>query len=257
MHQDWLNYAALDVDVLHELWDALSAELDSQGKIAWAQAEFAAILNAAPKPPKTEKWRSTTGLNEVKDQRGLAIARSLWEARERLAIKLDVSPGRLIPDSSISALAKNPVATRPELASNRSFVGRASRSYLDTWWAALQEAQNTRDLPPLRLPLTGIPNHRVWANRFPDANARLLALKPAIVVIADKVKIPLENLLTPDYLRQLAWEPPADITTQSVAVFLSGLGAREWQVQLVSEDLAQALLKQQQDANKANEADLS
>lgn len=257
MHQDWLNYAALDVDVLHELWDALSAELDSQGKIAWAQAEFAAILNAAPKPPKTEKWRSTTGLNEVKDQRGLAIARSLWEARERLAIKLDVSPGRLIPDSSISALAKNPVATRPELASNRSFVGRASRSYLDTWWAALQEAQNTRDLPPLRLPLTGIPNHRVWANRFPDANARLLALKPAIVVIADKVNIPLENLLTPDYLRQLAWEPPADITTQSVAVFLSGLGAREWQVQLVSEDLAQALLKQQQDANKAKEPDLS
>jgi ribonuclease D len=257
MHQDWLNYAALDVDVLHELWDKLAAELELQGKSAWAKAEFAAILNAPPKPPKTDKWRSTTGLNEVKDQRGLAIARSLWEARERLAMKLDVSPGRLIPDSSISSLAKNPVATRPELASNRSFVGRASRSYLDTWWAALQEAQNTRDLPPLRLPLTGIPNHRVWANRFPDANARLLALKPAISAIAEEVSIPLENLLTPDYLRQLAWEPPADITAQSVASFLSNLGAREWQVKLVGEVLAQALLKEPQQDFVPEELELS
>lgn len=257
MHQDWLNYAALDVDVLHELWDALSAELESQGKIAWAKAEFAFILNAPPKPPKTEKWRSTTGLNEVKDQRGLAIARSLWEARERLAMKLDVSPGRLIPDSSISSLAKNPVATRPELASNRSFVGRASRSYLDTWWAALQEAQNTRDLPPLRLPQTGIPNHRVWANRFPDANARLQALKPAIGSIAEEVSIPLENLLTPDYLRQLAWEPPADITAQSVASFLSALGARDWQVNLVCEALAEALTKDPQELAKSKELDPS
>jgi ribonuclease D len=246
MHQDWLNYAALDVDVLHELWDKLAAELELQGKTAWAKAEFAAILNAPPKQPKTEKWRSTSGLSEVKDPRGLAIARSLWEARERLAIKLDVSPGRLIPDSSISSLAKNPVGTRPELASNRTFVGRASRSYLDTWWAALQEAQNTRDLPPLRLPISGIPNHRVWPNRFPDAHARLQTLKPVIGAIAEEVNVPLENLLTPDYLRQLAWEPPDDITAVSVSLFLSNLGAREWQVKLVGEALAQALLKEPQ-----------
>ncbi|MEY4425611.1 MAG: hypothetical protein RJB56_1238 [Actinomycetota bacterium] len=257
MHPDWLNYAALDVDVLHELWDELSAELESQEKTTWATAEFSAILNAPPKQPKTEKWRSTTGLSEVKDQRGLAIARSVWEARERLAMKLDVSPGRLIPDSSIISLAKNPVATRPELASNRSFVGRASRSYLDTWWAALQEAINTRDLPPLRLPISGIPNHRVWANRFPDAHARLQELKPAIAAIADDVNVPLENLLTPDYLRQLAWEPPEQISGESVASFLSDLGARQWQVKLVSDSLAQALIKMPQQATQTEESEVS
>jgi ribonuclease D len=105
--------------------------------------------------------------------------------------------------------------------------------------------------------LTGIPNHRVWANRFPDANARLLALKPAISAIAEEVSIPLENLLTPDYLRQLAWEPPADITAQSVASFLSNLGAREWQVKLVGEVLAQALLKEPQQDFVPEELELS
>ncbi len=242
LHEDWLTYAALDVDVLHELWDALAIDLDSQGKSIWAEAEFAAVLNAAPKPPKIDRWRGVSGLSDVKDQRGLAIARSLWEARERLAAKLDVSPGRLIPDSSISGLAKTPVASRPELASSRSFVGRASRTYLDTWWLALHEGLNIRDLPPLRITNIGIPNHRIWANRFPEANARLQLLKPALLFIAEQHKLPAENLLTPDYLRQLAWQPPNEIDEVAVAAFLLSVGARQWQVELIARALAEALV---------------
>jgi ribonuclease D len=60
--------------------------------------------------------------------------------------------------------------------------------------------------------------------------------------ISEKLQIPLENILTPDYLRQLCFEPPQEITEDSVADFLTRLGARQWQVEQVSGLLAKALL---------------
>lgn len=181
-----------------------------------------------------------TGIHEIKDARSLAIARELWKARESLAEKLDVSPGRLIPDSSIVGLAANPVKSRPELAASKSFSGRASRTYLDTWWAALSDGLNTRDLPPTRLPHVGIPNHRTWANRFPEAEARLKIAKTVMQELSTKHLLPVENLLTPDFLRQLRFQPPTEITTITVAEFLTNLGARAWQVELCTTSLVEA-----------------
>jgi ribonuclease D len=140
---EWLNYAALDVDVLIELRAGVAQLLSAQGKAEWATEEFANVAAMQPKEPKVDRWRGMAGMHEIKDSRALAIARELWLARENLAEKLDVSPGRLIPDSSIVGLAANPVKSRPELASAKSFSGRASRSYLDTWWSALSEGLAT------------------------------------------------------------------------------------------------------------------
>ncbi len=242
LHDDWLNYAALDVDVLLELRAGVSALLDQQGKASWAAEEFANVAALKPREPKVDRWRGMTGMHEIKDPRSLAIARELWLARETLAEKLDVSPGRLIPDSSIVGLAAKPVKSKPELAASKTFSGRASRTYLDLWWQALNEGANTRDLPPARLPQTGIPNHRTWATRFPEADQRLKNVKPVMAEISEKLQIPLENILTPDYLRQLCFEPPQEITEDSVADFLTRLGARQWQVEQVSGLLAKALL---------------
>ena len=238
---DWLNYAALDVDVLLELREGVAKLLAEQGKTSWAEQEFAHVASMKPKEPKADRWRGMTGMHEVKDARSMAIARELWLAREALAEKLDVSPGRLIPDSSIVALAANPVKSRPELAASKSFAGRASRTYLDTWWSALQEGLSTRDLPPTKLAATGIPNHRIWPNRFPDADARLKSVRSALTTLAEQLNLPIENLITPDYVRQLCWEPPNEITVQSVGEFLSGFGARDWQVVECSQAICVAL----------------
>lgn len=242
LQQSWLEYAALDVDVLHELANALLENLSEQGKSEIAEQEFANLLGFKPKDEKQDKWRGISGLHEVKDQKGLAIARALWQAREALAIKLDVAPGRLIPDSSISHVAKKQTKSRPELASDRSFSGRASRSYLDTWWEAIEVGRNTNDLPPLRLPATGIPNHRIWATKFPDANKRLLSCKAVITAKTEELNIPAENLLTPDYLRQLCWDDPIDTDDSTVAARLRELGAREWQIDALAVELAEAIV---------------
>jgi len=232
----WLNYAALDVDVLPQLAEVLLTELEKMGKLDWATQEFAHLLNFRPKPQSPDRWRSMSGLYDVKDSQRLAVARELWLARDELAIKLDVSPGRLVPDASIVSLVKSKVTSRSELASLSSFNGRASRTYLDTWWDAYSKGLATRDLPPLKLPHTGIPNHRNWPNRFPEADARLQLLKPVMAEIATEMEVPTENILQPDLMRRVAWEPEADIASQ-----LSSLGARDWQVEAVAKRFTSAL----------------
>lgn len=239
---DWLNYAALDVDVLLELREGVAQLLEVQGKTSWAAQEFANVAAMKPKEPKLDRWRGMSGMHEIKDARSLAIARELWTAREALAEKLDVSPGRLIPDSSIVGLAANPVKTRPELAAAKSFAGRASRTYLDTWWAALSEGLSTRDIPPTRVQHVGIPNHRTWPNRFPEADARLKAVRNVLSELGSKLEVPVENLLTPDFARQICWEPPQEISEASVSEQLAAYGARAWQTEITASAVAAALI---------------
>jgi ribonuclease D len=243
LKDSWLEYAALDVDVLHELASELLEDLKSQGKEEFAFQEFAHLLKFKPKAEKQDKWRGISGLHEVKDQRGLAIARALWQARETLAIKLDVAPGRLIPDLSISHVAKRQTTSRPELANDKAFTGRASRSYLDTWWEAIEIGRNTRDLPPLRVPTTGIPNHRIWPNKYPEANKRLIVCKEVVANKSIELNIPQENLLTPDFLRQLCWEELIEKNSDSVQRKLSECGARSWQSELLASELSAALVR--------------
>ena len=239
----WLEYAALDVDVLHELADALMHDLKQQDKFDFATEEFDHLLRFKPKAEKLDRWRGVSGLHEVKDQHGLAIARELWLAREKLAQKLDVSPGRLIPDSSISHVAKIKHRSRPELAADKSFAGRASRSYLDTWWDAIQAGANSLDLPPLRIANQGIPNHRSWPSKFPAAHKRLHLAKEVVSSIQESLSIPAENLLTPDFLRQICFTERPDVSEQQVAAELAELGARKWQRNLLAREIATAISK--------------
>ncbi|MGB2719052.1 MAG: ribonuclease D, partial [Rhodococcus sp. (in: high G+C Gram-positive bacteria)] len=87
----WLNYAALDVEVLLELRDAMAEELDQQGKTEWAAQEFAHILTLGPPKPKTDRWRRTSGIHAIKSPRTLAAVRELWTTRDELAAKRDVA----------------------------------------------------------------------------------------------------------------------------------------------------------------------
>ena len=238
----WLNYAALDVELLHELRGKLKAILTEQGKSEWADQEFAHLLSFRPKSPKPDRWRSISGLSKISDQNSLEIARQLWQAREELAIKMDVSPGRLVPDAAILSVATLRPRTKPELASLRSFTGRASRSYLDYWWQALHSAHKATSLPPVRAEKSeGIPNHRNWAAKFPEADRRLRHARNALTSISEQHNLPLENLLTPEILRQVCFLPPAPVNIESIRTMLLAFGARSWQADLTAEAITEAI----------------
>jgi ribonuclease D len=240
--ENWLIYAALDVDVLIDLRDAVETALKTQSKLDWANAEFENLLKFEPKPLNPDKWRTLSGLSSVKDQKQLAVAKALWLAREALGQKLDVSPGRLVPDASLLEAATSNARTRAELAANRKFAGRASRSYLDTWWAAIQAGQATRDLPPLRVALTGIPGHRSWPQRYPDADARLKAVRAQLSTLAEELNIPIENLVSPEVVRQACWAPEIE-SVETLMQQLAGHGARKWQVDLIAQVIFEAITK--------------
>ncbi|MDP9398351.1 MAG: ribonuclease D, partial [Actinomycetota bacterium] len=77
--EPWLRYAALDVEVLLELRDALEEQLAEAGKLEWAYEEFAAVLAAPAPAPRAEPWRRTSGLHRVRRPRQLAVVRALWQ----------------------------------------------------------------------------------------------------------------------------------------------------------------------------------
>jgi ribonuclease D len=52
--------------------------------------------------------------------------------------------------------------------------------------------------------------------------------------------VPLENLLTPEILRQVSFTPPENLTSETLAEKLLELGARNWQVELTSQLIVEA-----------------
>ena len=238
LSEEMLDYAALDVDVMFEIWDSLQARLEESGKLAWALEEFEHLVSFKPKQPLAEPWRGLPGLSKVKDLNKVKIAASLWLTRDEFARERDVAPGRLIPDRSIMAAVEQPPKSKSELASNKAFQGRASRSMLSEWWEAIQRANSLEvELSPKEKG-NGIPSHRSWEKRFPAAHARLEVIRPKLVELAAELSLPVENLLTPDYLRRVCFEPQEDVKSH-----LAGLGARRWQIELVA-DLIRAGLAQ-------------
>ena len=240
---DWLRYAALDVEVLVELRDALAAELEGSGKSEWARQEFAAILAAPPPPPRVDPWRRTSGMHKVRKPRQLAVIRELWLARDQLAQNRDIAPGRILPDSAIVAAAVEQPATREALIALPVFGGKANRRQADRWLTAIERARTCPDteLPSTSLATDAPPPARSWPDKNPEAAARLAALRPAVAALADEHHLPTENLLTPDTVRRIAWEPPEDCSETGIVERLQSHGARTWQIELTARPIAKAL----------------
>ncbi|MHA3683071.1 HRDC domain-containing protein [Leucobacter sp. HY1910] len=235
----WLEYAALDVVLLPDLRDLVRQELEAQGKLEYATQEFTAVLNQQPKPAPAEPWRKLSGTQALRTPRSLALARELWLTRDALARERDVAPGRLIPDRSIIAAAAANPRSPDDLSRLATFKGRESRTELMRWWRAILKAKTTPDLPgPKPRDPGAIPHHRGWAERHPEAAARLAVARAAVEAEAEQQQMPTENLLKPSVLRALAWDPPRAGAIEDVERRLRELGAREWQIGITAPILA-------------------
>ena len=235
--EPWLEYAALDVEALVELREALGAELEETGKAEWARQEFEHLVAAVPSGPRQDPWRRTSGMHRARGRRALAAVRALWQARDEIAQRRDVTPGRIIPDSSIVEAANAMPRDKPSLIGLKGFRGRGAERYAPQWVEALRTARTMPDeeLPPLAARYDGPPPPRAWADRDPVAAARLATAREALKARADEHHLPVENLLTPDFVRRLMWEPPeadAGDLADALAARLAQLGARPWQIEL-------------------------
>ena len=249
--QSWLVYAALDVELLVDLREALAEVLERDGKTDIADQEFASVLTRDFVIVRQEPWRRLSGVHAIRGGRNLAVARELWQARDAYAREIDTAPGRLVPDSALVAAARLLPETKRDLAGLKEFTGRASRSQIDRWWNAIQAGMASDDLPVLRQPGETMPPPRVWSDKNPEADKRLKAARAAVTEIATERSIPVENLLTPELLRRLAWTPPTPVDVETVSQALREYGARDWQLDATAQVIADAFVEASQPVEDA------
>lgn len=239
--ESWLNYAALDVEFLIELWEILAQQLQDSNKFDWALQEFEHVkINTAP-IERTDPWRRTSGMHVVRKPRELAVVREVWQARDAIARARDTAAGRILSDSHIVTLASSGLTTSKELRQLSFMHLRNVKRNADVWIDATLAAYELEesDLPPAKLPSSGPPPPRNWEVRNAEAWKRLEFARAAVSQYAEKSGLPVENLMTPDTIRRVLWTPPEDPADLTQA--LLDLGARPWQIEIVGPILHQAI----------------
>lgn len=246
---DWLNYAALDVELLVELRDKVYQLLLESGKWEWAQEEFASIIAAPPAPPRIDPWRRTSGMHKVKKRNHMAVIREIWMARNELAQELDISPGRLLSDAAIVEIAlasdKGPITNRKHLEKILRPIGLRAR-WLEnaaTWISCIADAiaMPEAQWPEARSKSDALPPIKLWRERFPEKYAPLSHARFNLQLRAEELSIPLENLISPELVRRICWEPPSTAVNEA----LVAMGARRWQSEIVSPILEKALTERE------------
>ncbi len=266
--EEWLTYAALDVELLVELRQKIGELLDAQGKSDWAAQEFSAILQAPPSPPRKEPWRRSSGIHKVKRRDQLAIIKSLWHERDTLAHDADVAPGKFLSDAALLELALHVPKTRAEMEKVLKPIGARARWFEHSaqWLNAINAgiAVPESHWPAMRADTDAMPPVKIWRDKFPTKFAPLSHARAAIETEAEKLSIPPENLISPELVRRICWSPPEGSTmtlrTDAVTASLVELGARQWQADIVGPLIAAALLERKplviaiEEATETNEA---
>ena len=251
--QEWLTYAALDVELLVELRDRMYSILEESKKLPWALEEFASIVKAPPAPPRVDPWRRTSGMHKIKRRDQLAVIKTLWMARDEVAAQQDIAPGKLLNDSAIVELAIAVPTNKKEFEKTLRPLGLRARwmENLQLWLDSIATAVSMPEeqWPAMRTNADTLPPIKLWREKFPEKYAPLSHARAAIESIAQENQIPVENLITPEHVRRICWRPPAESTTtlsiSEVEKGLAELGARQWQIDLVAPALAAALLERE------------
>lgn len=246
---EWLNYAALDVELLVELRDKVYQLLVDGGKWEWAQEDFASIISAPPPPARIDPWRRTSGMHKIKKRLHMAVVRELWQARNTLAQELDISPGRLLNDAAISEIALaaegTPLLNRKQLEKVLRPLGLRARWFENSelWITSISAALALPEdqWPEARSKSDALPPIKLWRERFPEKYAPLSHARFNLQNRAEELSIPLENLISPELVRRICWAPP----TGPVSDALIAMGARRWQTAIAAPILEAALLEKE------------
>lgn len=237
----WLNYAALDVELLSELAERETDQLKLDGKYEWALEEFE-HLRVAPATTRTDPWRRTSGIQTIRDRRKLAVLRELWLEREKIARSRDIAPGRILPDRALTQAATTLPRSVGALLSLHDFGGTANRRRAHQWERAISRAlaMPADELPPLRLPASPkAPPIKQWEEKSPLAAKRYEPAKAFVDKLAEDIAMPVENVLQPKLLRQLVWDSASSAI--QVNEYLRSNGARQWQINLVDATLQELI----------------
>jgi ribonuclease D len=240
--QDWLVYAALDVEFLHQLRKSLTRQLSENNKLDLAQQEFKALCSWQVPGLRNDPWRRTSGMHVVKGGQDSAIVRQIWLKRDEIAQQRDIAPGRVLNDAGIVEIAAKKPKTVQELKELASIKYRPAKNDAEIWFEQLQIAlQLSPDQWPVKKKGTETyPAPKSWLEKRPEAYHRLQFVKAQLQKMSEELLIPVEHLCAPDLVKKWCWDKPND-ELESINEWLLSQGARAWQAQNLAPVLLSSL----------------
>ncbi len=229
---EMLEYAAADTHHLPTLRDVLREQLQQQGRLEWAEEEFALATQAGWVAPADAEEPSYLRLKGAKalPGRALAVLRELYDWRDQLARRTDKAPFRILNNEPMLLMAKSPPTDIAELKSVRGIgpeqAERRGREIL----AAVQRGLA---VPEAELPRVERPPRRA---ADPAQEARLERLKAVRNQLAIEYNLASGVLCPNGTLEVIARMNPATIDQLAEVTEL-----RRWQLREIGAGLLAAL----------------
>ena len=227
----WLAYAALDVELLLELAEAMAEMLDSQDKLGIAHEEFEHLVETHREAPGPPHWRDLKGVGILRRPEQLAVAKHLFRVRDDRARERDTAAGRILPNKVLVEIAR----TLPRTAADMALVRGLPRRAAGFWFSELVDARSSDPATwPRRSERAEIAPHKsTWQSIYPESWDAYQQVRAEVAELAADIDIPLENVLKPALLRDAVWmltEESALNSIDAVGHYLADRGAREWQI---------------------------
>ena len=228
---EMLEYAAADTHHLPTLRDVLREQLQQQGRLEWAEEEFALATEAgwAPADPEEPGYLRLKGAKALPG-RALAVLRELYDWRDQVARRTDKAPFRILNNEPILLMAKSPPTDMADLKMVRGIgpeqAERRGRDIL----AAVERAMA---VPEAELPRVERPPRRP---ADPAQEARLERLKAVRNQLAIQYNLAPGVLCPNGTLEAIARMNPATIDQLAKVTEL-----RRWQLREIGPRLLAAL----------------
>lgn len=255
---DWLDYAALDVELLIELAEVLTQALAEQDRLEWLEQECALELEQNRKYKDglniDHSWRGLKGVGKLHLPEQLAVARAVWNARDEIARKRDTSPTHVLPHAVVREIAERLPNTLGEISSIRGFP-RRRRGTAGFWLHVVADARREPKSSwpqPERGPRSAMPNFRTWPEKAPEAVTLFEAIRTATANLCADLSLRADTLVTSSQTREMTWwmhtraveslpyrsrgRYAAGLpTAEEIAEHLREQGFRPWQARLLSD----------------------
>ena len=214
------TYAALDVELLVELRDVLADQLDEAGKREWAEQEFAPWADGRRGSRAARALAAYVGHpSGSRPPRPRRSCARMWELPRRSSPgSRDITTNRIVPDAAIIEAAQAAPRSRNALAELPASRNRCGQRYVKDFSArsTTPSSSPTPSCPPSDSSTTAPAAALVGRQEPAAAAARLGRCREVVAALATEHELPQENLVSPDFVRRLAWEPPEPVTVDAV-----------------------------------------
>jgi len=145
-----LEYAVTDTRWLLPLATALRAELESRGRLSWAEEEFRALEERSwvMQPVDPDDITRVPGWKDLNARQRLVL-RELLRARDLEARRLDKPPFRVVGNATLLAVAKVTPATPADLERAPGMPRHRRDRFATSLWEALQRGLAADEAAPL------------------------------------------------------------------------------------------------------------